>query len=74
MRVDEAGQDELARRVDDRVVRVLQPGPTIGGQSWRGLGRRAWSRGNPYGGWGGYGGGQGPYGGWRNYGGGWGNS
>src|SRR3984893_8552582 len=31
MRVDEAGQDELARRVDDRVFRALRPEPAIGG-------------------------------------------
>src|SRR5580704_1910383 len=29
MRVDEAGQDELARRVDDRVFRALRPEPAI---------------------------------------------
>ena len=31
MRVDEAGQDELARRVNDRIVRALWPEPAIGG-------------------------------------------
>src|ERR1700720_4587716 len=31
MRVDEAGQDELAHRVDDRVVRALRLEPAIGG-------------------------------------------
>ena len=31
MRVDEAGQNELSRRVDDRVVRALRPEPAIGG-------------------------------------------
>src|SRR6476661_1345403 len=31
MRVDEAGQDELARRVDDRVVWALWSEPAIGG-------------------------------------------
>src|SRR5712671_893998 len=31
MRVDEAGQDELARPVDDRVVRAPRSEPAIGG-------------------------------------------
>jgi hypothetical protein len=34
MRVDEAGQDELARRVDDRVVRAPRSEPAIGGPTW----------------------------------------